>query len=107
MIIYEIIMIVLACISLSTIFIENIPVLTVVDNIIIIIFIIDYIVRFYLAENKKEFFKNNIVDLISSLPFNALFKGLRIFKIFRLFKFTKLTKLTKFIALTSRIIKNS
>jgi voltage-gated potassium channel len=105
--IYEIIMIILACISISTIFIDNNPILSIIDNIIVVIFIMDYVGRFILAKNKKVFFKNNIIDLISSLPFNALFKGLRIFKIFRFLKFTKMAKFIKLSALITRLIKKS
>ncbi|WP_373370539.1 ion transporter [Clostridium felsineum] len=33
---------------------------SIVDNIILIIFAIDYFVRFYLADDKRKFFKRNI-----------------------------------------------
>jgi voltage-gated potassium channel len=106
MVIYEIAMIILACISVSTIFISsNNLIFEIIDNVIIVIFIIDYVLRFAFSKDKKEFFKNNIIDLISSLPFNTLFKALRVFKIFRLIKLTKLAKLSKLIALFTRIIK--
>ena len=77
------------------------------DNIIYGIFVIDYFVRFIISKNKKEFFRLNILYLISILPFNSILRGLRILKISKLAKLTKLTKLTRFIARSSRTFSKS
>lgn len=53
-----------------------------IDFIINIIFIIDYGIRFLSADKKKDFFKNNILDLVAIIPFTSLFKVFRVFKIF-------------------------
>ncbi len=61
-----------------------------IDNIIYIIFVVDYIVRFMIAGQKKKFFKENVFDLIAIIPFNSAFR------IFRILKFSKLLRLAKF-----------
>ena len=38
-----------------------------IDFAINVIFIADYALRFLIAKNKKEFFRNNVLDLICSL----------------------------------------
>lgn len=76
-----------------------------IDTSINIIFVADYIIRLYFAKNKKTFFKSNIPDLIAIIPFNSLFKALRIVKLFRLMKLAKLSKLFRFFALIARLNK--
>lgn len=75
------------------------------DTIITIIFIIDYVVRFIISENKKVFVKDNVFDLIAIIPFTSLFKVFRIFKMFKVFKTFKLLKLVRFSAYFSRFYK--
>lgn len=65
------------------------------DNAILIVFAIDYIVRFILAKGKGDFFKKNIFDLIAIIPFNSLFSMFRFFRIFRILRVTKIAKLAK------------
>ena len=78
--------------------------LNTIDTAIFYIFISDYIIRLIISKDKKEFFKNNIPDLIAIIPFNSLFKVFRIAKLLRLVKLTKLTKLTK-IAKLSKLMR--
>lgn len=66
------------------------------DTIILIIFAIDYIVRFILAKEKWQFFKKNIFDLLSIIPFNSIFSFFRFARVFRIAKLAKLAKLSKF-----------
>ncbi|MBC8059383.1 MAG: potassium channel family protein [Clostridiaceae bacterium] len=73
----------------------EINVFYILDEIVLLVFTIDYFIRLFLADNKKLFFKKNIIDLIAILPFNSVFQAARIFRI------TKLTKLLKIL----RIIK--
>lgn len=66
-----------------------------VDHIIWAIFTVDYAVRFAISQNKKEFFRKNIFDLIAILPFNeilSVFRVSRAFRVARLVRFTRLTK---------------
>lgn len=67
----------------------------VVDNIILVIFILDYVVRLVVSENKKDFVKSNILDLIAIIPFNSAFRVFRIFKLSKLFRLAKISKFTK------------
>ena len=74
-------------------------ILDISDNIIWIIFVLDYTVRLILSENKLKFIKNNKIDLISILPFNTIFQSLRMFRFTRVLKLAKLSKLLRFTAL--------
>ena len=85
MIIYEIITAILALVSIFIVSIQifNIIIpenvlhtLIKIDNLIYIVFVIDYITRLLLSKNKRYFIRNNKIDLISLIPFNAIFKYL-------------------------------
>ena len=65
-----------------------------VDDLIYIVFVIDYITRLLLSKNKRYFIRNNKIDLISLIPFNAIFKSLRILKLNRLLKLGRLIKIS-------------
>lgn len=77
----------------------------IIDDIILIIFIADYCIRFYLAENKFKFFKCNIIDLISILPFNSAFQGAKILRLSKLLRFTKLFKFLKLLRSVALLLK--
>ena len=66
------------------------------DTCILIIFAIDYIVRFILSKGKWQFFKQNIFDLLAIIPFNSIFSFFRFARVFRAAKLAKLAKLSKF-----------
>lgn len=75
-----------------------------VDFTINIIFVVDYVLRLRISKNKKEFFRNNVLDLIAIIPFNSLFKIFRVFKIFKMLKLLKLAKTSaRFARLYKRI----
>lgn len=80
------------------------PVQTWIDNIIYGLFIIDYVARFVIADNKKAFFKQNILDLIAIVPFSSAFRVFRMLKFTRLLKFTKLTKLFRIGSVSARML---
>lgn len=67
-------------------------VLEITDFIIWVLFVIDYVLRLMIAQNKKHFLIHHKIDLITILPFNSLFRIARLFKITRLMKLLKLTK---------------
>jgi len=73
----------------------EIDVFYILDEFILLIFAIDYFTRLYLAENKKHFFKKNIIDLIAIIPFNSLFQAARILKISKVVKLVRLIKLLR------------
>lgn len=112
-IVYEIVFALLAIVTVSISFFDilekidlnNHSRLLLIDNTINVIFIIDYFTRFFLAEKKSVFFRKNIPDFIAILPFNALFKALRIVKLFRVLKLAKLAKVFRFFALIVRVHK--
>lgn len=102
-IIYEIVTAVLALVSIFIVSIQffNILIpenvlhtLIKIDDLIYVVFVIDYVTRLSLSKNKKDFIKNNKIDLISLIPFNAIFKSLRILKLNRLLKLGRLVKIS-------------
>lgn len=78
-------------------------ILDISDNIIWIVFVIDYTVRLILSEDKLKFIKNNKIDLISILPLNAMFQSLRMFRFVKILKLTKLSKLVRLIVLIYKL----
>ncbi|MDD7793726.1 potassium channel family protein [Clostridium sp. 'White wine YQ'] len=77
----------------------------VINNIILLVFIIDYMVRFYLAENKKKFFRSNIIDLIAIIPFNSAFQAARLLGFTKILKFTYLFKFLRILRIISLLLK--
>lgn len=69
--------------------------LDIIDNAILIFFIIDYFSRLFLSKNKRDFFKSNICDLIAIIPFNAIFSFFRLMRIFRVLKVTRILKFSR------------
>jgi len=67
-------------------------------------FVIDYVVRFILADNKRAFFKENIFDLIAIIPVNS---AMRVFRLARFVKLLRLVKLFRIGALSARLGKRS
>jgi len=78
-------------------------VLNTIDTGIILIFALDYFTRLILSKNKSQFFKSNLIDLISIIPFNSVFQAARIF---RAAKLLKLIKLFRIIILIGKFKKN-
>lgn len=86
-----IVVVVILVIDLSYNLPENITSkFSIVDNIIVVIFAIDYFTRLFLAKDKAKFFKSNIIDLISIIPLNSAFQSIRILRLSRLLKFIKI-----------------
>ena len=90
---YDIVMAILAMTIIATLLIQGRSYLTseqqtiiqFVDYTIWIIFVIDYITRLILAKNKLSFIRDNIIDLISILPLDFMFQGLRTVRLIRVF----------------------
>lgn len=74
--------------------------MAITDTVIYFIFLIDYVARFILAKNKKEFFKSNIFDFIAIIPFSSMMRVFRALKIFRL---AKLSKVTRILSVSGRL----
>jgi voltage-gated potassium channel len=77
----------------------------VLDDCILIIFIVDYLIRLFISQNKKNFLKNNIFDLISIIPFNSAFRIFRIIKLTKILRILKIIKLSKIIIYSIRLFK--
>ena len=45
----------------------------IIDTLILLFFTVDYAVRFFCSDDRKNFFKSNVFDLIAIIPFNAIF----------------------------------
>lgn len=76
------------------------------DITILLLFTADYAVRFYKADDRKKFFKENIPDLLAIIPFNSMFSAFRVFRVFRIAKASRLLKFTRLFragALTAKI----
>lgn len=67
-------------------------------------FVVDYVTRFILANNKKTFFRENLFDLIAIIPVNS---AMRIFRLARFVKLLRLVKLFRIGALSARLTKRS
>ena len=67
-------------------------------------FVIDYVVRFIIADNKRVFFKENIFDLIAIIPVNS---AMRVFRLARFVKLLRFVKLFRVGALSGRLAKRS
>lgn len=106
-IIYEVIMAVLS-ISIAVILVLDYSVklpnyavtdFNMLDNVILIVFAVDYFTRLFLAEDKRVFFRKNIIDLISIIPFGSIFQALRIAEILKLTELLRLTKVFRSVVL--------
>lgn len=72
-----------------------------IDNVITLIFIVDYAIRLFIAENKRDFFKQNVFDLIAIIPFTSLFKIFRVLKVLKVLKALKVLKILKLARLSA------
>ena len=99
-IIYEIIMMLLALLVVAIVIIQMSfelsyqldTLLTAIDNVIWIIFVLDYSIRFYESASKKDFIIHNKIDLITIIPLNSLFRALRVLKVAKVLKMLKFTR---------------
>lgn len=112
-VLYEAIIIILAIISIVLVIFDFVGKISLdsspylyIDNAILIIFAIDYFTRLILAKNKKDFFKNNIFDLLSIIPFSAMFSLFRISRLTRLTRIFKLLRLTRLVGLFGKLKNN-
>lgn len=112
---YELFMILLAILSIITLWSNN-PSLEIVDTIIWIIFVIDVSIRFIKSENKLEYIKKNPFDIIAIIPLDNIFRLARFARLIRiirllaivnrtsLFKVLKTNSLDKIIFITTMLI---
>lgn len=82
---YEIFMLLLIIVSVA-IPAMNFPYAQQLDTLIWVIFVIDYGVRLWKADDKKKFVKTNIFSLIALIPLDSLYRSFRIIEFFRVFR---------------------
>lgn len=104
---YDIVMAILALVSIFLIILNFGGVLSLNDgypallnNILLVIFTIDYFGRLTLAKDKKKFFRDNIFDLLSIIPVSPAFN---IFRLGRLARFFQIFRLLRLIGLTGKL----
>lgn len=86
---------------------SEISVFNTIDTGILIIFAFDYFTRLILSKNKHQFFRSNIIDLISIIPFNSVFQAARITRLLKFTRLFKLIKLLRIIVLLTKFKKNT
>ncbi len=69
------------------------------------VFWLDYLVRLFLSEKKKEFFRDNFFDFLAILPLSKSFYIFRLIRIIRLAKVAQLNKITKLVKVFGLIAK--
>ena len=110
---YELFMMILALVVVTitiiqltmTLSSEMDRIITVIDNGIYILFLLDYFIRLIKSENKWSFIKNNKIDLITIIPFNSLFMALRIFRFLRVTEFLRAAKALKATVFINNMVK--
>lgn len=75
----------------------------VIDNWIWLIFFVDYVVRLFVADNKRQFIRENIFDLLSIIPASSIFYFFRIAQIGRTFRLLKLLRIMRLVGFTGRL----
>lgn len=70
-----------------------------INNLILVIFAVDYFIRLFSASDKKRFFQTNIFDLLAIIPVGLVFNGMQLAKLgdvglyFRLLRLIRLAGL--------------
>ncbi|MTB64001.1 Ion channel protein [Streptococcus sp. zg-86] len=107
---YEVVMIVMAVLYVLLIISEMLALVSsqsllyhVCDTLLWGIFVFDYSSNLYYAENKGEYVRKNILDLIAILPFVQLAAFFRIGRIARFTKLFGVLKFTRLIAISSKL----
>lgn len=101
--IFQILIIVLSVYVLVALFVDTVftlptevsNILTLVDNAICVIFLIDFFIRFARAESKLSFLKWGWIDLISSIPAIDVLRAGRVIRLFRLIRILRAVRSTK------------
>lgn len=70
-------------------------VLFITDNIICVVFLFDFIKRFYQADNKLRFMRWGWIDLVSSVPLFDFMRVGRAFRLIRLFRILRAFRSTR------------
>ncbi|WP_058307510.1 hypothetical protein [Gracilibacillus massiliensis] len=88
---YDILMILLVVLTILTLWVDH-TVNSTINLIVWLIFLVDYIIRIFLVENKWDFIKKNPFLLLAVIPLDQLFQVARIVRIVYLFRIKTITK---------------
>jgi len=66
-----------------------------IDNAICIIFLVDFVIRFYQAPNKLKFMRWGWIDILSSIPTLDYFRAGRLLRLIRLLRILRAFRSTK------------
>lgn len=92
---WQLFMLFLSIYVLIALFLQTLPIiqdpgieeiLTIVDNVVCVIFISDFFYTLFTVEDKKNFLKLGWIDLISSIPTVSFLRWGRFFRIVRIFR---------------------
>lgn len=111
---YNVIIVILALFSIvlaisdfsKTINLDESPWLE-MDNGILLIFTADYFIRLFLSNDKWDFFKHNVFDLLAILPFYSIFSFFRFARILRLIRVARAFRFIRFVGFIGKIQKYS
>lgn len=70
---------------------------SIIDNVILILFTIDYIWKLVLSADKLQFIKQHVFDLLSIIPVTGFFT---FFRITRLARLARLLRIVRLVGLT-------
>lgn len=106
---YDIVMSILALSTIAILMIQDKvssgtqEMLGVLDSVIWGIFVADYVVRFVRSDNKISYIKDNLIELIAILPFDAALKGLRALRLIRVTRASRLFRVVRAFAYLNRL----
>lgn len=89
--IYETILFCLAVLSVFLIWTEG-QFSYFIDKAVWVLFFLDVLVRFIIAENKWTYVKKNPFDIIAAIPLDAIFQVARLARLFRLLRLLAISK---------------
>lgn len=100
---FQILIIILSMYVLGALFIDTVyalpgetsHLLAIIDDLICVVFLIDFIVRFSRAESKLAFMKWGWIDLISSIPAFDMLRAGRFIRLIRLLRILRAIRSTK------------
>lgn len=98
---------VLLALLIETVFVlptETTKLLKFIDNLICLVFFIDFLRRFIKAENKIKFMRWGWIDLISSIPVIDYFRAGRLLRLIRLIRIVRAFRSSK--ELVTHVFKN-
>lgn len=111
---YEIFIAILAVIAVTMVFLDltgRISIadsrdLIIIENSILFIFFLDYILGLYLADDKKKYIKIHILNLIAIIPINSIFRAfpvLRTLRVLLLYEVVQVFKILRIVAFGRKV----